>query len=147
MKLSPNFSVTVYLALSSAILLASPVAGVLRDGGGRRLNTGQYKAKCTRFPACAHLTGTCCPTVEGIFLDCCEGITGVPTGLETPTSTPTTKEVSVTFPSASPTKAPTIVDASSDEPSQFPSETPSSFPSSTPSDERSSFPSNVPSKI
>jgi 1,3-beta-glucanosyltransferase GAS5 len=28
-------------------------------------------AKCAGYPACAHLWGDCCPTVEGMFMDCC----------------------------------------------------------------------------
>eukprot|EP00529_Nitzschia_sp_RCC80_P022801 CAMPEP_0113461128 /NCGR_PEP_ID=MMETSP0014_2-20120614/11374_1 /TAXON_ID=2857 /ORGANISM="Nitzschia sp." /LENGTH=489 /DNA_ID=CAMNT_0000352865 /DNA_START=171 /DNA_END=1640 /DNA_ORIENTATION=+ /assembly_acc=CAM_ASM_000159 len=69
--------------------------------------------ECTMNPTCAslELTGECCPSAEGVFLDCCFGITPEPEEVE----------------SDIPSDAPSLV------PSVAPSFVPSDLPSLTPS--------------
>jgi len=59
-SLGMNFS-TVYASFCFALftVLAQP-------------SFGKYPSRCAAHSKCKNLTGTCCPTVDGVFLDCCD---------------------------------------------------------------------------
>lgn len=60
--------------LSVAMFAVSALGTKIEAGFHRILRTGANKAKCSANVACAakKLAGDCCPTKDGVTLDCCK---------------------------------------------------------------------------
>ena len=70
-----NFQRFITLLLLSVAIFAVSALGIKGDEDIHRiLRTGVNKAKCSANLACAakKLTGDCCPTKNGVNLDCCK---------------------------------------------------------------------------
>lgn len=70
-----NFQRFITLFLLSVAIFAATVHAIKgEDDIHRILRTGANKAKCSANLACAakKLTGDCCPTKNGVNLDCCK---------------------------------------------------------------------------
>ena len=122
--------------LSIANLAAATTLNALRGGADRELSTGSaMRHACSLKPVCnaLGLTGDCCPTVEGVFLDCCDDDAGSPPfaapgtapSAHKPTPSPPTSAKKPSIPAPSVASAPTAS-------AMTPSEGPSSVPSKTP---------------